>query len=130
IPTEEVRLGDTRVLVHDLKTSGVIYLDLAFDIHGLDPALLPYFPMFSRALTQTGTAKEDFVSLSQRIGRSTGGIGAGRHISGTFRPGETAAYLMVRGKAVPDKVEELLAIMTDVLTCPRLDNKERIRQMV
>jgi len=130
IPTEEVRLGDTRVLVHDLKTSGVVYLDLAFDMHGLDPALLPYFPVFSRALTQTGTAKEDFVALSQRIGRSTGGIGAGRHISGTFTPGKTAAYLMLRGKAVPDGTDELLAIMTDVLTCPRLDNKERIRQMV
>ena len=129
-PTEESHLGDARVLFHDLKTSGVVYLDLAFDIHGLDPKLLPYFPLFTRALTQTGTAKEDFVSLSQRIGRSTGGIGAGRHISGTFSDGKTAAYLTIRGKAVPDHTDELLAIATDVLLTPRLDNKERIRQMV
>ncbi|MDR3476109.1 MAG: insulinase family protein [Devosia sp.] len=129
-PIEESAMGETRVLFHDLKTSGVIYLDLAFDIHGLDPELLPYFPIFSRALTQTGTAREDFVALSQRIGRSTGGIGAARHISGTYRPGETAAYLLVRGKVVPDQVDELLAILGDILLTPRLDNKERIRQMV
>ena len=129
-PTEESRLGETRVLFHDLKTSGVVYLDLAFDVHGLDPALLPYFPLFTRALTQTGTAKEDFVALSQRIGRSRGGLGAGRHVSGSFRSSEAAAYLMVRGKAVPDHTSELLAIATDVLLTPRLDNKERIRQMV
>jgi len=130
IPSAESSLGATRVLFHDLTTSGVIYLDLGFDLHGLDPALLPYLPIFSRALTQTGTAKEDFVSLSQRIGRSTGGIGASRHISGTFRGDETAAWLFLRGKAVPDKAEELLAIAADVLLIPRLDNKERIRQMV
>jgi Zn-dependent M16 (insulinase) family peptidase len=130
IPSEELRLADTRVLFHDLKTSGVVYLDLAFDIRGLAPELLPYFPTFSRALTQTGTARQDFVSLTERIGRSTGGIGAGRHVSGTYRDGETAAYLMLRGKAVPDQTGELLAIMADVLTIPRLDNKERVRQMV
>jgi Zn-dependent M16 (insulinase) family peptidase len=130
IPTEEARLGDTRTLFHDLATAGVIYLDLGFDMHGLDPALLPYFPIFSRALTQTGTATEDFVALSQRIGRSIGGIGASRHISGTFRPGETAAWLFIRGKAVPDKADELLAIARDILLTARLDNQERIKQMV
>jgi Zn-dependent M16 (insulinase) family peptidase len=130
VPNEESAIGATRVLFHNLPTSGVVYFDLGFDMHGLDPALLPYFPIFTRALTQTGTAKEDFVSLSQRIGRATGGLGATRHISATFRPGETAAYLFLRGKAVPDHMEELLEIAADVLLTPQLDNKERIRQMV
>ena len=41
----------------------------------------------------------------------------------------TTAWLFVRGKAVPDKAQELLAIITDVLTSARLDNRERIKQM-
>ena len=130
VPTDEKRLGETRVLFHNLKTLGVVYLDLGFDIHGLDAELLPYFPIFSRALTQTGTAKDDFVALTQRIGRSTGGIGATRMISGVYGSPEAAAYLFLRGKAVPDQTEELLAIMADVLLTPKLDNKERVRQMV
>lgn len=130
IPTEEGRLADTRVLFHDLRTSGVVYLDLGFDVHALPPDLLPYFPIFSRALTQTGTSREDFVSLTQRIGRSTGGIGATRHVSGSFRDARAAAWLILRGKAVPDQTGELLAIMDDVLQRARLDNRERIRQMV
>jgi Zn-dependent M16 (insulinase) family peptidase len=36
----------------------------------------------------------------------------------------------VRGKAVPDKAGELLAIISDVLTSARLDNRERIKQML
>jgi Zn-dependent M16 (insulinase) family peptidase len=42
IPLEAMRLGDTRVLYHDLSTSGIVYLDLAFDLHRLSADLLPY----------------------------------------------------------------------------------------
>ena len=36
----------------------------------------------------------------------------------------------MRGKATPDHVDDLLAIIDDVLTDARLDNRERIQQMV
>ena len=108
----------------------MIYLDLGFDLGALPGRLLPSLPIFSRALTQTGTSKEDFVSLMQRIGRSTGGIGITRWSSARRDGGGTAAWLFARGKAVPEKAGELLAILHDVLTDARLDNRERIRQMV
>jgi hypothetical protein len=92
--------------------------------------LVPYLSIFSRALFQTGTAKEDFVSLTQRIGRSTGGVGATRMI-GTMRDTKTtAAWFFIRGKVVPGKATELLDIIIDVLTSARLDNRERIKQML
>ena len=58
----------------------MIYLDLAFDLRRVPAELLPYLSLISRGLNQPGTAKEDFVSLTQRIGRSTGGVGANRSI--------------------------------------------------
>src|SRR5215467_4187335 len=51
IPIEVTSLHDTRVLYHDLLTNGVVYLDLGFDLHTLPAELLPYVPLFSRALT-------------------------------------------------------------------------------
>jgi len=129
IPSEEESVANTRVLTHDLATNGVVYLDFAFDLGVLPAELLPYMPLFSRSLLQTGTKNEDFVSLSQRIGRSTGGIGPGRVVT-TTAVGGTAAYLILRGKAVPDKVSELLAILSDIVHTARLDNHERIKQMV
>ncbi|MDP1730220.1 MAG: insulinase family protein [Devosia sp.] len=130
IPIEREALEGVRLFTHRLETSGVIYLDLGFDLRSVPGELLPLLPIFSRALLQTGTAREDFVSLTQRIGRSTGGIGPQRWNS-TRRDGkETAAWLFLRGKAVPEKADELLAILHDVLTTARLDNRERIRQMV
>jgi Zn-dependent M16 (insulinase) family peptidase len=130
IPIEHETIAGVRTFTHDLPTSGVIYLDVGFDVTGVPGRLLPYLPIFSRALTSTGTSKEDFVSLTQRIGRSTGGISINRW-AGTKRGSEgIAAYLFARGKAVPDKAEELLAILHDVLTDAQLGNRARIKQMV
>ncbi|HEY4202444.1 MAG TPA: insulinase family protein [Devosiaceae bacterium] len=125
----EEAVGGVPVLTHDLPTSGIVYLDFAFDMKTLPAELLPYVPLFSRALFQTGTRHQDFVELSQRIGRSTGGIGPSRVTSNTLA-GETLSKLLLRGKAVPEQVPEMLSIMNDVISTARLDNKERIQQMV
>ena len=130
IPIEREMIEGVRLFTHKLATSGVLYLDLGFDLRSVPGELLPLLPLFSRALLQTGTAKEDFVSLTQRIGRSTGGIGPQRWNSTKRDSKETAAWLFLRGKSVPEKAEELLAILTDVLASAQLDNRERIRQMV
>jgi Zn-dependent M16 (insulinase) family peptidase len=130
VPIERESIEGVKTLTHALPTNGIVYLDLGFDMRTLPGHLLPLVPLFSRALLQTGTSTEDFVSLTQRIGRSTGGVGFTR-ITSTHADGKnTAAWLLLRGKAVPDKTEELLAIIHDVLTDAQLGNKERIRQMV
>src|SRR6266446_4664765 len=130
IPIEVTSLRDTRVLYHDLLTNGVLYLDLGFDLHTLPAALLPYVPLFSRALTETGAGDDDFVRLSQRIGRSTGGIRPTRWTSTVFGDASATAWLTLRGKALPDQAGELLAILRDILKRARLDNRERFEQLV
>lgn len=130
IPVEETRASGAPVLYHDLATNGVLYLDLAFDLHVVPADLLPYVPLLTRALTETGAGKDDFVSLSQRIGRSTGGVRPQVWTSAVNGSPVAGARLILRGKAVPEKAGELTAILRDVLLSPRLDNKERLRQIV
>jgi len=130
IPCLEGMSAETRTLFHDLPTNQVIYLDLAFDLHRLPGDLLPYLPLFGRALLETGVGEQDFVALSERIDRSTGGIYAATWTSATCTAGASAARLVLRAKAMPDKTGELFGILEDVLTKARLDNRERFRQMV
>ncbi|SDG37556.1 insulinase family protein [Pelagibacterium luteolum] len=130
IPTEELAVDGVRTLVHDLATNGIVYLDLGFDLKTLPRDLVAYLPLFSRALKQTGTSTADFVALTQRIGRSTGGIGISRMNSAIIDSDEAAAWLIVRAKATADKTGEMLDIVHDILTDARLDNRDRIRQLV
>ena len=130
IPLLEERCGDTTILFHELATNRVIYLDLAFDLHRLPGDLLPYVPLFGRALIETGVGEQDFVALSERIDRSTGGIYATPWTSATRTARASAAVLVLRAKAMPEKTGELFGILEDVLTGARLDNRERFRQLV
>jgi len=129
VPIEIGTLADATLFYHDLPTLGIVYLDLGFDLHVLDKELLPYLPLFGRALLQTGTSKEDFVSLTQRIGRATGGVAQHRGLSSRQGDAGTAAWFFLSGKAVPDNITEMLDIMGDVLLDARLDNRERFKQM-
>ncbi|MEW6668341.1 MAG: insulinase family protein [Thermodesulfobacteriota bacterium] len=118
------------ILYHDFFTSGILYLDLGFNIHVLPQRLLPYLPLFGRALLEVGTEEEDFVSLSQRISGKTGGISPNTHASAVKDSREGAVWLFLRGKAMLSRTPELLGILRDVLLKVRFDNRERFRQMV
>ncbi len=130
IPIEVTSLRDTQVFYHDLPTSGIVYLDVGFDLHTLPAELLPYVALFSRALVETGVGNDDFVRLAQRIGRSTGGIHPMRWTSTRMDATGATAWFTLRGKALPDQTTEMLAIMRDILERARLDNRERFEQLV
>ena len=130
IPRDVSELQKTLLLRHDLPTNGIVYLDLGFDLRGLPKTLLPYVTLFGRALLQTGAGDEDFVQLSERIGRLTGGIRPQRWAAAITGTETSAAWLFLQGKALTARTSDLLAILRDVLTGARLDNRERIRQLV
>lgn len=132
IPTRVAAHAGADVLFHDLHTSGIVYLELGLDISGVPERLLPLAPFFGRALLETGTDREDFISLTRRIARKTGGIGRDvflTPVKGRPVRDEAAARLFVRGKATMDKAADLVGILADVLTSARLDNRERLSQM-
>jgi presequence protease len=130
IPIEVLDVQETKVLYHDLFTNGIVYLDLGFDLHALPKELIPLTEIFARALLETGTDKEDYVKLSQRIGKSTGGIRSTAVTATTFGSRESIAKLFLRGKATVSQAAELLSILKDVLLSAKLDNRERIKQIV
>ena len=130
IPCSLLDNQDVKVLYHDLDTSGILYLDVGFDLRLLPQRYLPYVPLFGRALLQIGTKKEDYVELSKRISRQTGGIRSASFTSVVKDSSGTAAWLFLRGKTMITRTDQLLAVLKDVLICPELDNRERFRQMV
>lgn len=135
IPIEVSPLGvngadQGRLLFHDLFTNGILYLNLGFDLHTLPQALLPYVHLFGRALTEMGTAQEDFVKLQQRIGQKTGGIWHSALLGESKQSGATNAWFLVSGKATVGQTGDLLAILRDILLTVKLDDRERFRQIV
>jgi len=130
IPLEEENINGISVLIHPLPTSGIFYIDLGLNIHLLPQKYLSYVPLFGRALLEMGTRFEDFVSLTTRIRRKTGGIFAQPLASQVLGEQDCTAWLFLRGKTLPENLKEMLNIYKDVLLDLNLDNRERFRQIV
>jgi Zn-dependent M16 (insulinase) family peptidase len=130
IPRAQLERSGTRILYHDLFTNGIAYVEVGFNLHTVPQKYLSYVPLFGRALLEMGTEKEDFVTLSQRIGRKTGGIQPASFTSVIRETNQGTAWLFLRGKAMSAQTDDLLDILRDVLLTARLDNQERFRQIV
>jgi hypothetical protein len=77
-----------------------------------------------------GTESQNYVQLTQRIGRETGGIGSATLTSTIRESNESALWFFLRGKAVTSQAGELLAILKDVLLTAKLEDRERFKQIV
>ncbi|MBN1847596.1 MAG: insulinase family protein [Deltaproteobacteria bacterium] len=130
IPIVSTLYGNTPILYHDLFTNGIVYLDMGLNLHVLPQKYLPYIHLFSHALLEMGTNKEDYVTLSQRISRKTGGISPSLYSSVVKDHQTASAWLFLRGKVMTARTEELLNIIKDLFLDVRLDNQERFRQIV
>ncbi|MBM3279664.1 MAG: insulinase family protein [Candidatus Handelsmanbacteria bacterium] len=129
LPLEQMAEGGTSLLYHELSTNGIVYLDLAFDLRALPQELLPYVPLFGRALLETGTAKGDFVDLARRIGARTGGIWPQLLIVPPRGRREAVARFVLRGKVMADRADQLLDLLREVLLEARIDDQHRLLQM-
>jgi len=119
-----------QIAYHDLFTSGVAYLDIGFDLHSLPQKFVPYLSLLGRAFLEMGTEEEDYVILTQRISRKTGGIRPLHQTSMKKTGRGSTARLFFRAKAMVEQTQSLMDILQDVLLKVRLDNRERFRQMV
>ncbi len=130
IPVEADEAHGVKIYYHNLFTNGISYVDAGFDLHVLPQEDIPYVPLFCRSLTSMGTETEDYVKLSRRIGRKTGGLGTSPIVSSTFADHQSAAWILMRGKGTVAQTGDLLQIARDVLLTAKLDNPTRFKQMV
>lgn len=71
---EERKLQNTKVLFHDVFTSGISYLDAVFDANFLTPEEIPYLPLLKTLYGSVDTEHYSYRELAEEINVYTGGI--------------------------------------------------------
>ncbi|KAK3265333.1 hypothetical protein CYMTET_25974, partial [Cymbomonas tetramitiformis] len=130
LPSEATESQGATLLTHELFTNDVLYIEAAFDMRPVPQELLPLVPLFCRCLTSMGTKQGSFVDLTQRIGQKTGGVAAYPFTSDVRGQEAPCAYVMIKGKTMADKADDLLEIMREVLLDVAFDDQARFKQMV
>ncbi|MBU1042654.1 MAG: insulinase family protein [Proteobacteria bacterium] len=135
IPHERSTLAGASAHLHELPTSGIVYLDLGLDLSAVPDELVPLVPILGRALLEMGTRRSSFVDLTRKIAMTTGGIWPQSFISTVRKPDGSCAIepcqlLFLRAKATAERTPALLDILAEVLLEADFSDIERLGKIV
>ncbi|PUZ77749.1 hypothetical protein GQ55_1G398800 [Panicum hallii var. hallii] len=130
IPIEVGEINGVKVLQHDLFTNDVVYSEVVFDMGSMKKEHLQLLPLFCQSLLEMGTKDMDFVQLNQLIGRKTGGISVYPFTSSVRGKEDPLTRIIVRGKAMAPRVEDLFNLMYTILQDVQFTEQQRFKQFV
>ncbi|MDR2393627.1 MAG: insulinase family protein [Treponema sp.] len=143
IPRAYQDAGGVPVLIHDLFTNGITYVDLAFPVDVLDPEDYLWLPLFFRVVLSLGLPGLDYAevaSLQARIlGDLHGSLQTSTNAPGASRTIATPAgifdlagrdWLVYRLKALDEKIEPALNLTLRLITEGDFSDHRRIRDLV
>ncbi len=132
VPQEISALGENIKLISTaLPTNGIVYLNVGFRFDHIDEKLLPYLSLFCSAIMEMGTRRRDYVEISERIARLTGGIRPKLLIQRSFNKGsDDAFYLFLKGKVLARKFGDLIDILKEIITEAIFDDRDRFLQIL
>jgi Zn-dependent M16 (insulinase) family peptidase len=117
---------------HPIFTSGIVYLDIGFDLRGVPPELISYVPLYLELLRRCGAAGLSYERMATRIALGTGGIGAST-LSRTFigaRSGGPFFHAFLHGKSLLPRFGDMLGILSDLLLAPDLLNVKQLKDIL
>eukprot|EP00922_Rhytidocystis_sp_ex-Travisia-forbesii_P070910 GHVS01105845.1.p1 GENE.GHVS01105845.1~~GHVS01105845.1.p1 ORF type:complete len:1175 (-),score=205.73 GHVS01105845.1:250-3492(-) len=129
IDTTVERKGEVTVLHHQLPTSGILYADIALSLHDVSVDEMPLLGLMCRLLKESGTEDRTDDAMTHYIGSNTGGVSIGVDVRNTQPiydhvggPYDATGYVVMRGKAVSDKVSVLFEILSELLMRSKLSS--------
>jgi len=120
-----------KVLISEMLTNRISYMDIGFDFSAVPARLLPWLDLFGTIITEIGTAKMNYMQFAKEIATCTGSFS---HSVNTYRrKGDSDTIqpiFWLHAKCLPDYIERTLSLIKDVLANPSLADRKRIREIV
>ena len=122
---------DQQVLVNELPTNRITYLDIGFDFSCLPHRFLPLLDLFGAVLTEIGTEKLNYMQFAKEAGICTGGLS---HSINTYvtraEPDKVQLILWLSLRALPDYLERAVDLLTDLFSDVSFKDRTRIKEIV
>jgi len=128
---QPAQLAGAELLVSDLDTNGICYLDFGLDCSAVPADLLPYLDLFGTIVTEIGTAKKDYMQFAKAINLCTGDFAHSFQVyvraddRDRVRP-----VLWLHVKALSAYLEQALSLLTEVLTEVDFSDEHHIEEIV
>lgn len=127
-PTE---MFGQQLLVSELPTNHISYIDVGFDISGLPPEQLPLLDLFGTIITEIGTKRLNYQQFAKEIATCTGSFS---HTLTSYtkqeQPDETLPVFWLHLKCLPDYLEQALQLLAEIFSSVSFSDRARIREIV
>ena len=128
---QPTRMFGQQVLVSELATNHISYLDIGFDFACLPARLLPWLDLFGTIITEIGTEKMDYMHFAKEIATCTGGFS---HSLSTYGkrsdPDKVQPIIWLHLKCLPDYLERTIRLIAEILSDISFKDKTRIKEIV
>lgn len=128
---EERKAGDTVILVHDIFTNGISYLNLVFDLKQVPAELFPYIGIFKSVLMMVDTKEYRYRELFNEVNIHTGGI---RFLINTYLNAENLkeykATFEVKAKALYGNRNKALELMKEIILYSCFEDQKRLYEII
>ena len=143
IPRRLTEAGGIPVLIHDIFTNGITYIDLAFPLDVFEPEDYRWFPLFSKVVVALGLPEMDYGEVSSLMARTLGGFyaifdssspvpGASRAVNLPMGPVELIGrdWLTYRVKALDEKIIPSLDVVARIILEADFTDLRRIKYIL
>ena len=115
----------------DTFTKGIVYLNLYLDASAIDQEMIPYLQLYNDLVGLMSTEGYSYGDLENQVNLHTGGISTSIDVIDVHRDdAQMKAYLVMRGKAMPEKIAELADLMKQQLMHSKWDDAARLKEML
>lgn len=128
---EEKKVGDTRMLYHDIFTNGIGYLRFMFDLRQVPEQLFPYVGLLKSVLGLVDTDNYTYGELFNEINIRTGGISpvANTYIDSRSLQDYTAT-LEIKVKVLYENLEQAFHLVEEIIMHSRFEDTKRLHELI
>lgn len=128
---EEKKIGDIKVLHHDLFTNGIGYFNFVFEAEGLELELVPYIGLLKHVLGFVDTENYSYGALFHEINKNTGGISVSSTVYGDCEnPDKMKLTMNVIAKALYEKQDFVFKMVEEILLHSKLEDSKRLYEII
>ncbi len=124
---EEKKVGDIKVIHHNVPTNGIGYMVMTFNMNHISEEMLPYVGILKGVFGSLSTQNYSYTQLCNEISIYTGGILFGIV---TYEDAKRAdAYKQcfnVKAKALYENIPKMFALIQEIIFTSEWENEKRI----
>lgn len=128
---QETTMAGVPVVYHDIATNGIYYIDLLFDLGGIQETELPYLGILKAVLGYMNTAHYTYSELANEINLVTGGItSALNYYVRSDDPSRADARYCVGIKVLAPQLPKAMALVSEILSSTDLSDDKRLHEIL